>query len=812
VSEPIPCVGRDHELEYLQSALGRAINGNGDALLLSGPMGVGKTRLLEELQKVCKSLNCYHFRCSGSTLDKPLMLPWIELADDIRALEGITSVTMHHLDRFKKETFEWKLKKIVNPIDLELAISSLTGHRVVILLLDDIHKFDEASLNLTRDMVRTFHGQSVLIVTTYDISDQNEMFKQTIASLRAEGLVTDLPIHMLEAEDLRHLVEKRLDRPVDRDLGEFVYLASKGSPMHALETIALMEERKVLIERNGMFRRDRTAMVDVPLELIDLAERRSERLTRDCQRILEFRAMMGPHADLDTLSEMSHIRLDKAIDLIKEMSDDGGFLEKEGRIAFRHPSYEISVLNGISSLRRREMHRAIGELLEIKGIGNVAPESLVMHFFLGEDFQKSHNYSREALLKYYAFSAFQGAKDHLDRMMKNIETIPDDERRWMMESLGDCNYKLGSYAQAHSWYGRCLDPGSNPETISRIFLKVVRCLKEMPSGAVDRNERMGKVDEILSLASSDDRVKGGAWMEKALLLRDGGRLEDAMQAIQKANHLFEAAIDWNLWVIGLLEEIDLAIRTNDLEHAYFLMMHVEELIDSDRDKMLKLRLDVTFGDLFMIEGHYECAIRRYSECMDKARRIGEHGIGSWCAFCQALMLLDMNEFTAALEAAKECEDMSKMTNDEAFLILPKAMRVLLDIVLERVDEAERDMVSLKNRLKALPHGSTDISNGFVDLVDGILKFRLGQDMDGKIAFDQGILRLEGERMGSLFQGLGREWHGSMLLEKGCKNKAKEQFQLSYGIFLRLGNRTHSERLVSQMCGLERGWTMEQMAT
>jgi predicted ATPase len=277
----IPCVGREHELEYLQSALGRAINGQADAILLSGPMGVGKTRLLDELQNVCRTLDCYHFRCSGSTLDKVLLLPWIEISEEMNALEWTSSVTKGHLDRFKKEIVNWRMEHRVNTVDLELAISSLTEHRVVILLLDDIHKFDEASIHLIRDLVRTFHGQRVLIVATYDAPDQdwNDVFERTLATLRAEGLITDLPIHMLEPNDLKHLIEERLDRGVDDELLEFVYHASKGSPMHALETITLMEERKVLIDRNGLFHRDRTAIVDVPMELIELAERRMERLT-----------------------------------------------------------------------------------------------------------------------------------------------------------------------------------------------------------------------------------------------------------------------------------------------------------------------------------------------------------------------------------------------------------------------------------------------------------------------------------------------------------------------------------------------------
>lgn len=809
----VPCVGREHEREYLQSALGRAMNGDGDAILLSGPLGVGKTRLLEELHKVCNSLDCYHFECSGHPLDKVLLLPWIELSENMRELERISSVTKGHLDRFKKETSEWRTTQRVDAVDLELAISSLTEHRAVILLLDDVHMFDEASLHLTLDLIRAFHGKRVLIVATCDGTDgyRSDLFEQTLAVLRTEGLVTDLPIDVLDAENLRYLIEMRLEGPVDKDLWEYIQHASNGSPMHALETIALMEEKKVLIERDGKVRRDQTAIIDVPSELIGLVQRRSERLSRDGQRILEFRAMLGPYADLESLSQISHIGLERITDLLNEMSSDRGYLKKDGRFAFRHPSYERSLLNEISPLRRKEMHRAIGEFLKKRGMENVAPESLAMHFFMGDEIKKCQSYAHDSVLKCMAFSSFLQAMGHLDLMMEDVDSTPKDEAEWIMEELGDCNFANGSNEQAQSYYERCLDLGLDNEKKARILLKMFRCQKEMFRGIGDWKKKMELVDEILSLASSDDRIKGGAWLEKALLLREDGHLNDSEQAFHKANHLFEAAIDWHLLVDGLLEQIDLALRTDDLEQAYFLLMHVEELVDPDRDKKLKLRLDVTFADLFMMEGHYECSIRRYSEYIVKARRIGEYGIGSWCAFCKSLMLLDMTEFTLAVEAVEECEDMARLTGDDAHTILPEAMKVLMDVIQEKECAAELNMLSLKARRKGLSHPPMDISDGFIDLVDGILKFRLGQQMDGESAFGQGIFGLEGKRMGSFFQGLGKEWHGSMLLENGCKNKAKEQFQLSYGMFLQLGNTTHSERLASQISELESDWTFEELA-
>ena len=85
--------------------------------------------------------------------------------------------------------------------------------------------------------------------------------------------------------------------------------------------------------------------------------------------MLEFRALLGANADLDTLSHLTNIRLDKAIEMLRSLSNGDGFLLNERRFAFRHPCYEMAMVNGISDLRAREMHKMIGAMLKLEGRG-----------------------------------------------------------------------------------------------------------------------------------------------------------------------------------------------------------------------------------------------------------------------------------------------------------------------------------------------------------------------------------------------------------------------------------------------------------
>ena len=191
---PVPIVGRDHELEYLQAALGQAINGDGSSIFISGSMGSGKSRILEEIRKLCKNLDCYHFTGIGILSDRILLYPWLEIADNILASEWVSGTGKAYLSHFKKGVAEWNEENRVNLADMGLAVSSLTPHRAVVLLLDDVHRFDEASLGLLMDMVRQVHGTKALILATYDTDGgENPVFDQMLSSLREENLAHELP-------------------------------------------------------------------------------------------------------------------------------------------------------------------------------------------------------------------------------------------------------------------------------------------------------------------------------------------------------------------------------------------------------------------------------------------------------------------------------------------------------------------------------------------------------------------------------------------------------------------------------------------
>src|SRR5688572_1468507 len=78
---PSPLIGRDNELRFLTSCLGRAANGDGGVVLISGEAGIGKTRLLHELSEAARTAGWLVL--TGRAYDTEGMPPYLPFGEAI---------------------------------------------------------------------------------------------------------------------------------------------------------------------------------------------------------------------------------------------------------------------------------------------------------------------------------------------------------------------------------------------------------------------------------------------------------------------------------------------------------------------------------------------------------------------------------------------------------------------------------------------------------------------------------------------------------------------------------------------------------
>src|SRR4051794_26551435 len=161
---PVPLLERTAFLASLERHADEARGGEGRLVLLSGEAGVGKTALLEQFEAELPDAAWAWSACDGLFTPRPLG-PLFDLADRLGG-ELLTAVT----DGADRDTlFATLLRQLAG------------GSGLRVLVVEDVHWADEATLDLLRFLGRRLRGLPVLLVATF----------------RDDGLAPDHPLRVV---------------------------------------------------------------------------------------------------------------------------------------------------------------------------------------------------------------------------------------------------------------------------------------------------------------------------------------------------------------------------------------------------------------------------------------------------------------------------------------------------------------------------------------------------------------------------------------------------------------------------------------
>jgi DNA-binding SARP family transcriptional activator len=400
-------VGRRPELGRLRSALAQAKAGRRRTVLVAGEAGIGKTRLGAELAA--------HAERDGAIVlagrcDPHLGVPYLPLrealgrhlaevpAGRLRALLGPRAA---ELARVWPE-LAWRLPATPAPAradpraDRYLLFEALTGVLEAIadagpllLLVDDLHGADEASLQLLRSLAHAPRPARLLTVLTY--RDDEPASRANLAAalgdlLRGPGAEL-LTLEGLTTDEVASLAAVTVGRPLGAGgaaLAQVLRERTSGNPFFAGELL------RHLIETGGLEGRDAAAAAGpaargLPESVRRVAGQRLARLGGAVERALGVAAVIGHRFDLALLGrvvDLGHDALLSALDTAVAAKLLEERIATPGRYAFRHPLVRDLLYAGLPAGERARAHRRIGEALEELTGGRTRLGELADHFAL----------------------------------------------------------------------------------------------------------------------------------------------------------------------------------------------------------------------------------------------------------------------------------------------------------------------------------------------------------------------------------------------------------------------------------------------
>jgi DNA-binding SARP family transcriptional activator/tetratricopeptide (TPR) repeat protein len=364
----LPFVGRRAVMDAALRAWDAVARGRGCGLFLAGESGIGKTRVARELAHAVEDRG--GIALVGTT-GSPEAVPYESIADALRAALPLLAALKPDTSLACVAALVPELRSRVALTDppalgaeaerirlfesLHRCLAALAATRPVLLVLEDLHWAQPATLDLVRYLLRRSVEARVLILVTHRDEDTPRVhpLRQLRNEARATSGVAVLALAGLttpEVEQLRAACQEISDRSA-----EGLLAASHGNPLFLAQLVSDAREG---------------AQTPAPTTLAAVVDGRIARLSDRARTAAEIAACLGERFSREAVREVTAWDDNDVSDALDELLDRRIVREVAGRGVFEYAFAHRAVLEAIAAAmpperavaRRRRLGRVLEEL------------------------------------------------------------------------------------------------------------------------------------------------------------------------------------------------------------------------------------------------------------------------------------------------------------------------------------------------------------------------------------------------------------------------------------------------------------------
>ena len=455
-------VGRDREKAAMESALDEAREGRGLMIALVGEPGIGKSRLALEVVRRAETDGFttawtssrsyatafpYHLvsqlarqllraadgaasgtdaalRAAGVGADDETMTTWARVIDDVLGLSAEADAELKDLSPAGKQRI------LVQAIGALLRARST--HAPLLLVLDDLHWADPASLSVVEELLTIIPELSVAVLATYRSNWSH--------GWEGRSAYEQINLRPLRPEDARRLAaELAAGASLPDELTEQVLERSAGNPLFLEEL--LHGERGA---EGGEPRR-------LPASIHEMLLARLDALPPESRRTLQLASVVGMEFDEPTVADLAEADPEATDDALRslqraELIQASGPAATDRSFVFRHPLIHEVAYGSLLTSARRAIHGRVGRWLEEHG-GEERVAELARHFEHSDDRDKARHYLRLAGDRAHELNASREAFDWYKAAADAYADDPEERGR-LLEAAAQEVYLLGDTVDA----------------------------------------------------------------------------------------------------------------------------------------------------------------------------------------------------------------------------------------------------------------------------------------------------------------------------------------------------------------------------
>jgi DNA-binding CsgD family transcriptional regulator len=602
---------RDQFLFALDELLHQVAAGRGRIALISGEAGIGKTSLVEcFLERSQPATRTLWGTCEALFTPRPLG-PLYDIAQQ-------TQTPLRAL-----------LDGEANRATLFAAVlDDLThGPAPTIVVIEDIHWADEATLDLMKYLARRIHRTTALLIMTY----------------RDDELRKDHPLRLVLG-DLPADNNTRLWLPALSEVA-VTALAKQGKGSHSAKQLYAVTGGNPFFITQVLA----SGALGVPTSVSDAVLARVARLSPQACRLLNLVAVVPNRIELEIIEAVGGSAGDSAA--LEECLAANMVQLGNGAVGFRHELARQAVEGALSSARRRVLHAEILHALLERGVERIPLAQLVHHAAQAEDSALVLRFAPTAARQASAQGAHREAAAHYRTALRYADCLAAEQRAKLLDGLANEHYLTGQMEDAIVPYEVALALWralGHREQVGHTLRRLSRLHWFLGRNAEAKRYAMEAVEALEPLPPS-----------RELAMAYGNLSHLGTRANDSADTLF-----WGERAIALAERLD------DLETVVYVLnsMGLAELANGDERGRTKLERSLELALEHRYEEHvarayanlaiYNVACRAYAQAegylRDGIAYCAERDLGPWGHFLrwvQARARFDQGDWVRAEEGA-----------------------------------------------------------------------------------------------------------------------------------------------------------------
>jgi predicted ATPase len=477
-ASPSLLVGREGVLAHLRQWLAHVRQGARQVVWLTGEPGIGKTTVVNAFVEAAAAEGDVWLgrgQCIEHYGVGEAYLPVLEALGRLcRAPEGAALLPV--LER-QAPTWLAQMPALLSTAALEAlqrrvlgatqermvrefaeAVEVLTVTRPLLLVLEDLHWSDYATLDLLTYLARRPGPVRLLILGTYrpvEVLLRGHPVKTVKQELMLHGQGVELPLELLTAPEVAQYLALRGAGgaelpPAIRGLAQLLYQRTDGHPLSVVTMVEHLLHHGVLRAGAGAWEVQpeiAAALREVPASVRQMIEQQFDQLSSEEQRVLEAASVAGSAYAVAAVAAGLDLAMEAVEDCCASLAQRGQFLVASGletwpdgtvteRYGWQHALHQEVVYARVPEGRRLRLHRRIGAREEA-GYGAQASAhaaELAMHFERGRDDRRAVQYLQQAAENAAQRHAPQEVIALLTKGVELLATLPETRERVQREA------------------------------------------------------------------------------------------------------------------------------------------------------------------------------------------------------------------------------------------------------------------------------------------------------------------------------------------------------------------------------------------